>query len=316
MELTAGSCISSRLAIADLSMGISNTEIAHDELAVPVYRMRYVLLQGYECLHFQRSQNRPSSFQSGVYRLKRMEHSVQQLSRMKTSGAIRQHGSLLNTGPTIRRSQDQTGFSMIELAVVIIIFLIVAAAAVPTVMTSVRMARLRGASSDYAGLLEVARIYAVRDNRYYSTYILAPVGNAQVGFAYVDMLPKVLTGASGNGGTSVATGDPSITISSDIVQRAVGSAPNTANLKSQLLPATTPVTPTDAYATAPAFGPRGLPCTPTTLTGGTICDSSGGPTAFWTFLQNTTNSTWQAVTITPAGRIQKWYYTGSAWIKL
>jgi prepilin-type N-terminal cleavage/methylation domain-containing protein len=245
-----------------------------------------------------------------------MERGVHQVNAMTTIAPIRGKHSDFTAGHLNRRPAEQAGFSMIELAVVVIIFLIVAAAAVPTLLTSVRMAKLRGASSDYAGLLEVARIYAVRDNRYYSTYILAPAGNAQVGFAYVDMLPKVLTGASGNGGTSVAAGDPSITIPSDIVQKTVGTAPNTNNLKSQLLPATTPVTPTDAAATAPAFGPRGLPCTPTTLTGGTVCDSSGGPTAFWTFLQNTSDSSWQAVTITPAGRIQKWYYTGSAWIKL
>lgn len=211
---------------------------------------------------------------------------------------------------------EEAGFSMVELAVVSIIVLIVAAAAIPTVVTSVRMAHLRGAASDYAGILEIARIDTVRDNRYYSTYILSPTGSAPAGYAYVDMLPKVLTGASGNGGTAVVSGDPVVTMESDIVLEAVGSAPSTANLKSQLLPATTPVTPTDASVTAPTFGPRGLPCTPISLTGGSVCDSSGGPTAFWTFLKNTKTSSWQAVTITPAGRIQKWYYTGTAWNKL
>jgi prepilin-type N-terminal cleavage/methylation domain-containing protein len=221
------------------------------------------------------------------------------------------------TGPINPRLAGQAGFSMIELLIVVIIFLIVAAAAIPTVMSSLRMAHLRGAASDYAGLLEVARSYAIRDNRYYSTYILTAGTGSPVAQAYVDMLPKVLTGASGNGGTSVATGDPTITIESDIVEETVASAPNTSNLEAQLLPSTTPVTPTDASATAPTFGPRGLPCTPNSaLTGGTVCDSSGGPTAYWTFLKNTRSSTWEAVTVTPAGRIQKWYYTGSAWQKL
>lgn len=203
-----------------------------------------------------------------------------------------------------------------ELSVVVIITLIVSAWAVPSALTSIRMAHLRGAASDYAGLLEQARIYAIRDNRYYSTYILAPSGNNLVTQAYVDMLPKVLTGASGNGGTSVAAGDPSITIESEIVLEPVSAAPNTSNLESLLLPATTPVTPTDGSVTPPTFGPRGLPCTPVSMTGGSVCDSSGGPTAYWTFLQNSKTSSWQAVTITPAGRIQKWFYTGSVWVKL
>jgi prepilin-type N-terminal cleavage/methylation domain-containing protein len=215
-----------------------------------------------------------------------------------------------------RRLAQRNGFTIVELAVVVIIVLIVAASAVPTLLTSLRMAHLRGAASDYAGLLEQARIYAIRDNRYYSTYILAPAGNNQVAQAYVDMLPKVLTGASGNGGTSVAVGDPTITIESEVVLEPVGAAPDTSNLESQLLPATTPVTPTDGSVTAPTFGPRGLPCTPISMTGGSVCDSSGGATAYWTFLENSKTSSWQAVTITPAGRIQKWFYTGSTWNKL
>jgi prepilin-type N-terminal cleavage/methylation domain-containing protein len=220
-----------------------------------------------------------------------------------------------------RRSGEQGGFSMIELLFVTIIVLILSAIAIPSMISSMRMAHLRGAASDFAGLLEQARINAIRDNRYYSTYILAAAGTGPQE-AYVDMLPKVLTGASGNGGTSVVgasagqPGDPLITIPSEVVQQPVASAPNTANLKSQLLPSTTPVTPTDTSATPATFGPRGLPCTPFALTGGSVCDSSGGPTAFWTFLQNTKSGTWQAVTITPAGRIKKWFYTGSVWSSL
>jgi prepilin-type N-terminal cleavage/methylation domain-containing protein len=216
--------------------------------------------------------------------------------------------------PARPRDRDQAGFSLIELLVVVIIVLITVAAAVPSVLSALRMSHLRGAASDYAGLLEVARSYAIRDNRYYSTYILSAATGSPVAMAYVDMLPKVLTGASGNGGTGVTTGDPVTTIESDIVVIAAASAPSTSNLKGQLLPSTTPVTPTDTTVTAMTFGPRGLPCTPNSnMTGGSVCNSAGGPTAFWTFLKNTKSNTWEAVTVTPAGRIEKWMYTGSAW---
>ena len=236
--------------------------------------------------------------------------------QMTDSSAIREERTNPETVQMNRRDSAEGGFSLVELSIVVILALIVSAWAVPSALTSIRMARLRGAASDYAGLLEQARIFAIRDNRYYSTYILAPPGNNQVAQAYVDILPKVLTGASGNGGTSVAVGDPSITIDSDVALKSVGAAPNVSNLASQLLPATTPVTPTDGSVTAPTFGPRGLPCTPITMTGGSVCNSSGGPTAYWIFLENSKSKSWQAVTITPAGRIQKWYYTGSAWNKL
>ncbi len=198
----------------------------------------------------------------------------------------------------------------------VIIVLIVAASALPTLVTSLRNAHLRGAASDYSGLLEQDRIYSIRDNRFYSTYVMAATGNSAVAQVFVDMLPKRLNQASGNGGASIDPKDPVITIESDITVQAVANAPNTSNLESQLLPATTPVTPTDGSVTAPTFGPRGLPCTPITVSGATICDSSGGATAFWTFFENLKDSSWQAVTITPAGRIQKWYYDGTVWDKL
>ena len=106
---------------------------------------------------------------------------------------------------------QQSGFSVIELSFVTVIILILSALAIPAMISSMRMAHLRGAASDLSGLYEQARIYAIRDNRYYSTYILAASGNSPQ-LAYVDMLPKSLTGASGNGGTSVVTGDPVVTL--------------------------------------------------------------------------------------------------------
>ena len=167
---------------------------------------------------------------------------------MTKCNQIRPQRSSSNAGQMSRRLAKQAGFSLIELSIVVIITLLVSAWAIPSALTSIRMAHLRGAASDYAGLLEQARIYSIRDNRYYSTYILAPAGNNPVAQAYVDMLPKVPTGASGNGGTSVAVGDPTITIESDVVLESVGAAPNTSNLVSQLLPAITPVTPTDGLS--------------------------------------------------------------------
>lgn len=224
-----------------------------------------------------------------------------------------------------RRHHVQNGFTLMELLLVVIIVMIIAGTGIPKIISAVHTAHLRGAASDFASLLEEARIDAIRDNRYYSTYILAASGDTPQE-AYIDQLPKVLTGRSGNGGAFVVAstpgspGDPVIVLQSDVVPEAASGAPNTSNLENQLLPATTPVTPTDTTITAATFGPRGLPCTPVTLTGGptgTMCESSGAaPTAFWSFFQSSTTGAWQAVTITPAGRIEKWYFTGSTWSKL
>src|SRR6266851_828836 len=227
-----------------------------------------------------------------------------------TSKPSRRHSGNFHTQQTGHLRANQAGLSVVELLIVVMITLILAAFAIPTLLNSIQVADLRGAASDYSGLLEEARNSAIRDNSFYATYILAPAAGTKAALAYVDITK--------NGGTGVVTGDPTITIESDVTLEPVGSAPNTANLKSLLLPATTPVTPTDTSATPATFGPRGLPCTPLALTGGggTVCDNSGGATAYWTFLENIKTGSWQAVTVTPAGRIKKWFYNGTAWAKL
>lgn len=211
----------------------------------------------------------------------------------------------------------EAGFTISELIMVLAIVIIVSAIAVSTLVFAVHATSLRGASSDFACMLQEARIYAIRDNRYYSTYVLAASGsNPQR--AYVDMYPQGTTGASGNGGASVASNDPVVQISAEVSQQPASAAPNTSNLQTQLLPSNTPVTPTDATVTPITFGPRSLPCTVISVTGGSVCNTLGGPTAYWTFFQDSSTSNWQAVTVTPAGRIQQWRYdnSSSAWVQL
>lgn len=202
------------------------------------------------------------------------------------------------------KSRGQSGFSMIELMVVCLVILIVAGYAVPNVLNFVHMAKLRGSASDYASLLQVGRIRSVQDDTFYKTYLIAGPPKQ----AYVDL--------SNNGGTGWVSPDPVIALSSEVSPIAAGGAPDTTNLSGQFLPAGSGVVPKDATTTAwpVIFSPRGLPCT-TQLTGA-VCTSAGGPTAFWAFFQNNVNKAWEAVTISPAGRIQKWQHEGGAWSKL
>jgi prepilin-type N-terminal cleavage/methylation domain-containing protein len=227
-----------------------------------------------------------------------------------------------NRRARFRGEHCRRGFTLIELMLVVTVCVVLAGIAIPRLLSAMHASRLRGAMADFSSLVETSRIYAIRDNRFYSIYVLASSGtNPQE--AYVDMLPRSLTGASGNGGTSVTSGDPVIALPSEVTPRSAASAPGTSALSSQLLPSVTTVTPTDASLTStPAtFGPRGLPCLTLTVTNGTVsgtvCDSSAGPVAYWIFFQDSASGNWGAVTVTPAGRIQKWYYDygASAWAK-
>jgi prepilin-type N-terminal cleavage/methylation domain-containing protein len=205
--------------------------------------------------------------------------------------------------------KEMRGFSLTELLVAVSILMILAGISIPNFMRAMHTVRLRGAVSDFASLLQTARIRAVNDDRYYSIYTITPSGAPSQGF--VDIYPQNADGSSGSGGSTCNPGDPLVTISSEVTERPQGSAPSTVSLKAQLLPANSPVVFKDAsLTTTPAtFGPRGLPCQ---LSGG-VCNSLGGPQAYWTFFQNKVTQSWGAVTVTPAGRIQRWIYSdGSA----
>jgi len=204
------------------------------------------------------------------------------------------------------KRRAQAGFSMVELVMVAAIILIIGGFAVPNIMSALHMARLRGSTADFSSLLQTARLRSVQDDRFYSTFILAGTPKQ----AYVDL--------NANGGTAVDAGDPLVVISDEVAPKAATGAPDTTNLKGQFLPtgSTLVVKDGSASGTPVIFGPRGLPCTTQSATGGSVCDSAGGATAFWIFFQNTTTQQWEAITISPAGRIQKWQHGGSGWSKL
>jgi type II secretory pathway pseudopilin PulG len=219
-----------------------------------------------------------------------------------------------------------------ELLVVVAVVVILAGLTVPNLMRTVHTSRLRGAATDYAGLLQEARMRSIQDDRFYTVYQLATNNLTQ---EFVDIYPQNINGASGSGGKVLDPRDPVISVSTEVNQQPWTAAPNTNQLLNQLLGTSTVTTLTPVGSAAlvpplppastppvtgpPTFGPQGLPCTPLTLTGpsgGTVCNSRGGPVAYWLFFQDSISQEWEAVTVTPAGRIQKWSYSGTVWGKL
>ncbi len=218
---------------------------------------------------------------------------------------ISQHDGLRNPS----RNQCE-GFSLVELMIVVVIVLIVTGITVPRFLTMIHNARLQGGVSDFAGLLQKARIRAVQDDTYYATYFTT---SGSILEAYVDV--KKINGST----TLDTTVDPMISMSSEVTLVAAASAPNTSTLQGLFLPAGSGLTVNDgASSTSPIiFNSRGLPCTSISVSGGTICSSSSTyTTAFWLFFKDSITNTLEAVTISPAGRIQKWQVAGSSWVKM
>ena len=210
-----------------------------------------------------------------------------------------------------RRRACLQGFSLLEMVLVVAIMLVVAAFAVPMWTTAMRTARIRGSEADYASLLQMARTRAVNDDRYYSVYIQPAAGNVAP-LAYVDIYPQNVNGTSGAGappGGAYAAGppaDPMVPLSPEAVPQTQASAPNTGNL---LLSFCGSCAAAIVKNTPPTWGPDGLPCAAAISAGGTgtVCASGGGPIAYAVYFQSSTTQEWDAVTISPAGRIKTWY---------
>ncbi len=201
----------------------------------------------------------------------------------------------------------QSGFSLIELLIVVALIMVVAAMATPNIMNAIYNIRLRGAAGEVAGLLQACRQTALHDNRYY-TIKPATVTGAQG--AYVDLNYN-------NGFDNVApTPEPLIQFPANVNVVSAG-APNTANLIANCCATFTP----QGAGILPSFNARGLPCVglsnpPPANSLCNIRDAGGNTVGFVYFLNQTRPFGavgWAAVSVTPAGRIRVWTYSGSTW---
>lgn len=202
--------------------------------------------------------------------------------------------------PQISKPGDR-GYSMIEVMICMAMLLVLSALAIPT-LNVVRAAKLRGAGSDYAGLLQNARITAVQNDTYYSVAIQT-VNHTQE--AFIDL----------NSNGALDKGEPSMVLPSTVFAKTYADGPPAlGNLESQALAsASDPSLDKDHN---PTLGPRGLPCKPITAGGYTTCPAFSGAvngTSFITFFQSQPDATWLAVVLNPAARVRVYKYSGNSW---
>ena len=79
-----------------------------------------------------------------------------------------------------RTTPRQTGFSLVELLVVVAVAMIIGGMCAPLLMNTVNQYQLRAASVDLDNLLQQARMKAVRDNKFYT--VKTNTSNTQIFF--------------------------------------------------------------------------------------------------------------------------------------
>lgn len=186
--------------------------------------------------------------------------------------------------------RGESGFSLIELIVVITIILIVSAIAVPTLINTVADVRLRSSASTLQGQVQLLRMRAVNDNKPYRLKMATQAGTLM---AYLDL----------NANDSYDGAEPAVGLAKDVTVATSGNPTmpsTTLNTTGWINPATS--------ATNLWFNARGLPCD-----GVGACNAPKGYIYFLSQARNMGTTAWAAVSVTPAGRVRVWRWTGSAW---
>jgi prepilin-type N-terminal cleavage/methylation domain-containing protein len=183
----------------------------------------------------------------------------------------------------------ESGFSVLELVIVLAIALVVAAMAAPSLNRVIDNYRLNASGRDVASLLQQARMVAVESNQpYYVQFNVCGAPNIACAVPAGRFLPF-----------AVIPGDPHAVNATNVAFQGAG-LPNTATLDAAVGGAPPPAQINGVIG----FNARGMPCVQTVSPW--VCTPGAG---FEWLLQNTKTLAWAAVTVTPAGRIRTWRMT-------
>jgi prepilin-type N-terminal cleavage/methylation domain-containing protein len=226
----------------------------------------------------------PSPFTSAGFDLNLKGRSSSAVAAVSHFHGLREKLMSLNyldkkTGMAAMRT-NESGFSMIEMMIVCVIMAIIAGIAVPNIFQTFRNYQLDAAGHSVASLLQQARIQAVKTNLpAYVNYTNATGGN----LAFVTNDPA---------NTTYTAGEPDIQLSPAVTFQAT--PPDHSQLDAYINAAPS------AGNVSIGFNARGLPCIES---GGnpTVCSA---PAGFEWFMQSAGG--WEAVTVTPSGRIKSW----------
>jgi prepilin-type N-terminal cleavage/methylation domain-containing protein len=194
------------------------------------------------------------------------------------------------SGRHLRRTCKDRGFSLIELSVVVFIGLVITVLAMPNMLLVIANTRLRGNISTLSGIYQNNRMMAIKNNRTMTTRFVTTTSGIS---AYVKLATDT---------TDMTRTDTQVQMQRPIARYTSAQSNGGPNDLSSTTLGFTPAT-TDV-----SFNTRGLPCA---YSSGT-CPNSGF-IVYFKDTRRTGRQGWAAVSISPAGRIKKWFFNGTAW---
>lgn len=186
------------------------------------------------------------------------------------------------------------GFSLLEMIIVVAILLVTTALATPSIVDVIANMRLRAGMSSLSGLLQNARMTAVKTNRMKSVKF-AILANGPI---------ACIQDASST--SACGPGDPMVQLGAPVSKVTTPSGAGAPTAFDSTMLSFSP----DA-TNSPTFNPNGLPCVYSTSSPGS-CPATGF-VFYFTDARPLGKNGWAAVTISPAGRVKTWYWNGNAW---
>src|SRR5262249_13329304 len=192
--------------------------------------------------------------------------------------------------------RDHDGFSFLELTIVLCVGLLLTAMGIPRVNTFIANAKMRASMTTVSGFFQNVRMLAIKNN---GTITARHFNRTVLPFSLV-YYAKPAADTS----TTPVTADSQVELEApiDAYNTPTGTGAPAA------ITNTTLGLSADPQTGDPSFNSRGLPCA---YSSGTCLNAA----FIKYFKDNRTGGSggWAAISVTPAGRIKRWFWNGSAW---
>jgi len=200
----------------------------------------------------------------------------------------------------IAANRRKAGFTLQEVMVVVALGLIITAIGVPIMSNAIANMRLRASMTSVSGLLQDLRAKAVQQNKVktgcHFNRMVAP-------FSLIYYIKDAMDCTT----ATVATSDPQVELEAPITPypAPTGVGAPTGITNNQLGSTYTPLT------SDPSFNSRGIPCAYSASTGS--CTTNNAFIEYFKDNRIGGSGGWAAISITPAGRVKRWFWNGSTW---